>query len=310
MDPEQVTTLLTALTEQIKSMSETQAQMSQTQTRRDEQFTAMLETQAQLTERISQIGGASAPKKPTNPSPAPRLNGNCSLREFSSWKTKWADYCLLNSIDKLEPGEQKAVFRALLDDEWLRILQFVLQIKLGDESSTTDEIITAMQEYLRSQRNIVLDRKDFYLRNQQHGESFDDYYMTLQEIAAFCDFCQICAADQYRDRIMTGISDEETLRQLLTEKELTLEKAVSICRARENANKDNEALQDSSERNATGISKVSSYRKEKLQNFETNQRREVCTFCGNKWHDKLLNCPARGKKCNTCGELNEPLCEL
>ena len=46
--------------------------------------------------------------------------------------------------------------------------------------------------------------------------------MTLQEIAAFCDFCETCLADQYRDRIMTGISDEETLRELLTEKELTL----------------------------------------------------------------------------------------
>ena len=265
---------------------------------------SILETQKQLTEQISRSNGSSVQKKPTNASPAPRLNANCSLREFSSWKLKWADYCLLNNVEKLELKEQKAVFRSLLSDEWYRVIQFVLQIKLDDESITNNEIINEMQAYLRSQRNVVLDRKDFYLRNQQQGESFDDYYMTLQEIAAFCDFCETCLADQYRDRIMTGISDEETLRELLTEKELTLEKAVAICRARENANKDNEALQDSSVRNVTDISKVSSYRKEKLQSTTNNQRRESCTFCGYKWHDKLANCPARGKQCNACGEFN------
>ena len=74
------------------------------------------------------------------------------------------------------------MFRALLDDEWLRILQFVLQTKLDDNSTSIDEVINEMQTYLRSQRNVVLDRKEFYSRNQQNGESFDDYYMIVSEI--------------------------------------------------------------------------------------------------------------------------------
>ena len=84
--------------------------------------------------------------------------------------------------------------------------------------------------------------------------------MVLQEIASFCDFCQTCIEDQYRDRIITGILDEETVRELLTEEKLTLGKAVSVCRARENANKDNEALQDTTS-DASGIAKISSYKK-------------------------------------------------
>ena len=206
-------------TEVLATLTKILQEQQQQSTIRDQQIETILETQKQLTEQISKSNGPSTPKKPTNASPAPRLNASCSLREFSSWKLKWVDYCLLNNIEKLELNEQKAVFRSLLNDEWLRVIQFVLQIKLDDENITNDEIIEGMQAYLRSQRNVVLDRKDFYLRNQQQGESFDDYYMTLQEIAAFCDFCETCLADQYRDRIMTGISDEETLRELLTEKE-------------------------------------------------------------------------------------------
>ena len=249
---DEMTTVLSALTKILEAQEKQSAS-------RDEQLTSILATQKQLTEKIAHIT-ASAPKKPTNASPAPRLHSNCSLREFSNWKTKFLDYSLLNNVHKLETKEQKAVFRALLDDEWLRILQFVLQTKLDDNSTSIDEVITEMQTYLRSQRNVVLDRKEFYSRNQQNGESFDDYYMILQEIAAFCDFCQQCIEDQYRDRIITGISDEETVRELLTEQKLTLDKAILICCARENANKDNEALQCSE--NTGAISKISTYRKE------------------------------------------------
>ena len=148
---EEMTTVLSALTKILESQEKQSAN-------RDEQLTSILATQKQLTEKIAHIT-ASAPKKPTNASPAPRLHSNCSLREFSNWKTKFLDYSLLNNVHKLETKEQKAVFRALLDDEWLRILQFVLQTKLDDNSTSIDEVINEMQTYLRSQRNVVLDRK-------------------------------------------------------------------------------------------------------------------------------------------------------
>ena len=116
-----MTTVLNALTKILQS------QQKQS-TDRDEQLTSMLATQKQLTEQIAHIT-TSSPKKPTSASPPPRLQSNCSLREFTNWKTKFRDYSLLNSVDKLKVKEQKAVFRALLDDdEWLRIIQFVLQL--------------------------------------------------------------------------------------------------------------------------------------------------------------------------------------
>ena len=187
-DNAEINNVLAALT-QILQNQQTQSE------NRDQQINEVIESQRQLTERIAALTTGATPKKPTNATPAPRLSHNCSLREFSNWKIKLDDYILLNNVNKLQLIEQKAVFRSLLDDEWLRIIQFVIDTKI-DEDSDIKSIVEAMQTYLRSQRNVVLDRKSFYSRNQHPGEKFDDYYMALQDIADFCDFCQTCIEDQ------------------------------------------------------------------------------------------------------------------
>ena len=225
--------------------------------RREEKMQSLLEAALQKMPDEHQQGK----KIPTNATPAPMLLHNASLREFTTWNQKFTDYMLLTGINNATNDRQKAVLRSLLDDEWFRIAKFALNIKMEDGNTTVETIITQMLDYLRSQRNVVLDRKEFYLRNQQPDEKFDDYYISLQEIAAFCDFCPNCINQQYRDRIVTGIQHEETVKDLLSEKDLTLAKAVSICRANENATNDTENLQAT----ATGINRIAKYKKSNTQ---------------------------------------------
>ena len=269
-------------------------------------------------------------KIPNNATPAPILTQNATLREFVTWKQKVEDFMLLTGIDQADNDRQKAVLRSLLDEEWFRVVKFALNIDMDDITVTIHTVIDKMQEHLRSQRNIVLDRKEFYTRNQQADEPFDDYYISLQEIAAFCDFCPKCSDQQFRDRIVTGIRDEETVKQLLTEKKLTLEKTITICRAKENANKDSENLHSATAEvnNITRDKKQNSYKTEKnkygtrpwrdknkqegknrysnpQREFSYNPQREFkykkCKFCGRNWHDQLSQCPARGENCAKCG---------
>lgn len=306
--------------------------------RREEKMQALLEAALQ---RPAEHQPQQAGKIPNNATPAPMLMHNASLREFVTWKQKFQDYILLTGVDKASNEQQKAVLRSLLDDEWFRIITFALSIKMEEATTTTDTIITQMQEHLRSQRNIVLDRKEFYLRNQQPDEKFDDYYVSLQEIAGFCNFCNECITDQYRDRIVTGINSEETVKTLLSEKDLTLEKAVSICRANENAQNDSENLQST----ASGINRIAKYKKQSYnqqykkpvqpwnkkgneyrysksqpvnQNENTSRygssqswrdekwkdrEEKLCKFCGRRWHDHISQCQARDQNCAKCGKL-------
>ena len=213
------------LTQLIENQNETMQKERVDAIRREETMRKLLED---ALEKLPNAGDQRGNTKiPTNATPAPMLLHNATLREFTTWRQKFEDYRLLTGINKVPNEQQKAVLRSLLDDEWFRVTKFALNIKMDDPNTTVDTILTQMQQHLRSQRNVVLDRQEFYMRNQQPDEKFDEYFVSLQEIAGFCDFCDQCLNQQYRDRIVTGIQSEETVKDLLSEKDLTLEKAVN-----------------------------------------------------------------------------------
>ena len=221
--------------------------------KREERMQKMLEDALQkIPEKPAKPAAEPKTKIPSNATQPPILNHNSSLREFTTWKQKYHDYCLLTDVANAPIQHQKALLRSLLDDEWYRIVKYALNIEMDNEQYSTEEIIQEMQDHLRSQRNVVIDRKEFFLRNQETDEKFDDYLIALQEIAGFCDFCSYCLDNQFRDRIITGINNEDTLKDLLAEKDLTLERTIEICRANENVTKDTENLQT----NASAINRI------------------------------------------------------
>ena len=328
--------MITKLSEMLQKQHDRMEAEKKDSVKREEKMQQLLDTALSKMPDVRNQGN----KIPSNATPAPVLVHNASLREFTTWAHKFKDYMLLTGIDRDTNERQKAVLQSLLDDEWFRIATFALNIKMEDMNVTVDNIIKQMLDHLRSQRNVVLDRKEFYSRNQQQDEKFDDYYVSLQEIAAFCDFCPQCIDTQYRDRIVTGIHNDETIKDLLSEKGLTLEKAVSICRANENANNDTENLQAT----ASGIHRVAKYKndqrrradngnrsyrmqpwrkkgyderkfKTQPEQRETGERRnqqpqssqwnneaKLCRSCGYKWHDNVSQCPARSRDCAKCGQ--------
>ena len=267
--------------------------------KREERMQQMLaDALAKIPERPNEVPPVDPkPKIPRNVTPAPILTHSSSLREFTTWKQKYQDYCLLTDTYKAPLIHQKAILRSLLDDEWYRIVRYTLPVSMEDEDVTTDQVINEMQNHLRSQRNIALDRKEFFMRNQQPDEAFDDYVIALQEIAGFCDFCHHCIDDQFSMRILTGITNEDSIKDMLAVKHLTLEKAVEICRANENVSKDTEQLQSTS---SSSVNRIAKYKQppktpQKQQNnynYRTQQTSsKLCKFCGKEWHKTLSECP-------------------
>ena len=55
--------------------------------------------------------------------------------------------------------EKKAALFALLDDEWLKIVKFSLNLDVSKDTVTTEMIVDKMEKHLRKQRNIIIDRK-------------------------------------------------------------------------------------------------------------------------------------------------------
>ena len=78
----------------------------------------------------------------------------------------------------------------------------------------------------------------FNVATQQPGESFNDFLVALHELAKTCNYCSDqCSQKNIWDQIIEGTPDGDTIEQLLKQSDLTLEAAITICRAQEAAKK-------------------------------------------------------------------------
>ena len=128
-------------------------------------------------------------------------------------------------------------------------------------------------------------RFKFHSRVKQPGESVAAYMSELRKLAEICNFDDTLA-DILQDRLVCGIADEKVQRLLLTEKELTLDKAYTLCIAQESASRDTSVLKGEQ------VNKVCSQRKprkEKSQSSSSHHKRtprqkKACYRCGDESH--------------------------
>lgn len=241
------------------------------------------------------LDSSSTPARfPVTATTAPRLTSSASLREFDAWRHKFMGYVTLTKMSSLPLAEQRAAFLALLDDEWTRILRYGISVR---EDAKLDVVLDAMECYLRGQRNVIVDRRDFYSRIQEPGESFDDFLCAVKEIANFCDFCEECLDNRLRDRIVVGTSDEVALKRMLEDRKLTLQTAIDLCRASESANQCSAVIRGSASRT---VNKVSNYKK--TQKTSTKVKTGMCYRCGKDCRSDKQGCRAVNRNCSKCGK--------
>ena len=250
---------------------------------------------------------------PAAATPAPRLISSASLKDFESWRSKFDGFRLLVGLNELPQAEQRAALLALVDDDWARVVRF----GLSQPTATIDQIIIGMQQHLRRQRNVIIDRRDFNMRLQQPGETFDEYLCALKETASFCDFCRICIDDRLRDRLVVGVRDEDARRRMLELPELTLQSAADICRASENARSSASAIGGQGTSSLAQLSRYQRDRRSQRSDSQRDRRSQRsdsqdsrgqrdssttgrrCGRCG-RTHQDGQSCPATGRTCRKC----------
>ena len=95
-----------------------------------------------------------------------------------TWNIQWKDFCYLERIDGFPLREQLSAFRMTLSSQMLQTVEFVLGI---NQSSllTPSGILDKIQQHIRNQRRVALDRMEFEKCRQEVNESFDDFYIRL-----------------------------------------------------------------------------------------------------------------------------------
>ncbi len=242
-----------------------------------------------------------APRKfPGVAPPAPLTFSTTNRGEaWKLWKQQWQNYVTLSKLDGASNGEQVAMFQSRMSMEALKLYN---QLDLP-ETPTLKDIIEKMDAQLISEINETYERYCFNMRSQHPDEPFDTFVADLKELAKTCNFKDLNDS-LIRDRIVMGIHNKETRKQLLAVKKLTLADSIDMCKAAEAT-----AHRMSTIQAPTEVHRISKkYSSSKHHSSKQSSRRKypikTCQYCGQEHEMIKSKCPAVGQKCKKCGGLN------
>ena len=218
-------------------------------------------------------------------------------------------YLRLNMADSDEK-EQCDAFRYIIGQDGRDI--YNTMTFTTSEVNKIDALFAKFDYYCTPRKNVIMERYKFNIRTQQKDETSDQYVTELKLIANNCNFGSL-EDELIRDRLVYVTNSERVKERLLREEELTLLKALKICCADEQSNKQLEAMKTDEDVHAIYKPKESKVNKDqfklntKRKNFMKRNDKQhestfKCKYCGKSHAPK--QCPAFGKKCHNCGKNN------
>ncbi len=147
------------------------------------------------------------------------------------FKQRWNTYTILADINELPTMKQQALFMKPLFDDALDAYN---SFQMNEDPSVND-IIEAFDEYIIGKANETYERLNFNKRLQKQDENFEHFYADLKRMIKTCNYCNQFEKSIIKDKIVLGINDPVTQKDLLKVNNLTLQKCIDICKANQNA---------------------------------------------------------------------------
>ena len=144
--------------------------------------------------------------------------------DWSEYTERLTFYFAANGITT--DAKKRAVLLSYCGPATFRLLRsLVLPVSLDEISF--ENLMKKMKEHREPQPSVIVRRFQFNTRKQQAGETVANYVAALRKAAEFCDYGD-SLSEMLRDRLVCGITDTSVQKRLLAEKDLTLDKAVSL----------------------------------------------------------------------------------
>ena len=224
------------------------------------------------------------------------LDGNIA-ENWRRWKQRFEIFSLASGLAEKATGVQAATFLHVAGPEALEVYNTFSWLT-ANYKNKVDKIMENFDQYCNPRKNVTWERHKFNTRNQQPGETIDQYVLDLKTQAQTCEFAEL-KDGLIRDRIVCGIICNKTRTRLLKEGELTLQKALNICRANEATSTQLKTLSYSGASKETHYQEVLAIQKRR----QSDKPKPQCDKSGNQ-HYRYQPCPAQGVECHNCGHRN------
>ncbi|KAJ8048052.1 hypothetical protein HOLleu_00217 [Holothuria leucospilota] len=237
------------------------------------------------------------------------LEGNLSVN-WKKFLQRYELYAVATGANEKNEEVQSSLFLHIIGEEALAIYNTFKFERQGDEKKLQC-IKAKFEAYCNPKKNLTVERHVFFTRAQNEGESIDTYVTDLKNKSKTCEFGNL-EESLITDRIVCGIRSTGLRERLLRETDLTLSKALNICRAAELSKTGVKDLQKSLAETTTKWSKQpnkqpgpSSSRPTETSTSERTQKgskKFSCKKCSYEHEPRC--CPAYGKLCKRCGKPN------
>ena len=159
-----------------------------------------------------------------------------ALESWKRYKQKvlWA----IDGLSKPSDKKKLSVLMTKIRDEGIHLYN---TFQLGDDP-TFEEVITVFDAHVAANTNLVYEDFQFLTSTQLPGQSIEAFVLQIKTRAAKCEFCSADTQHLIRDVLVMGILDKKLQRDLLKDKDLTLESAVMQCKIWEKAQRDSKVI--------------------------------------------------------------------
>ncbi|XP_074028318.1 uncharacterized protein [Leptinotarsa decemlineata] len=158
------------------------------------------------------------------------FHGGNIANSWKLWRQKFEFYLLASGIAAKGNEIKVATLMNLLGDEGIQIYNTFEYEEVGDDKKLA-VVLGKFDNYCNPLRNLVYEHFKFFKRDQQPGESVDQFVTALRQLSSSCEFKEKDVL--IRDRIVLGIRDPRIQEKLLQTADLQLSDAIATCRAME-----------------------------------------------------------------------------
>ena len=170
-----------------------------------------------------------------------------AVGEFDPTKEDWLTYSqrlkfYFEANDVEDAAKQRAILLSVAGPETFRLLSsLVAPLTVKDKTFT--ELVDLLSGHYNPKKSAAVHQFKFNSRVRNPNESVSKYVSELKKLAVDCAFGSAEALNQMLcDRLLCGINDARIQRRLLTEENLTYDKAFTICQSIELADQSTQAL--------------------------------------------------------------------
>ena len=218
-----------------------------------------------------------------------------ALEKFDASNGNWVEYVevleqyfIANSIE--DAGKKKGIFLTVIGSETYRLLRNLLApTKPADK--TLGQLVEALKNHLNPKPLVIAERYKFYHRCQNQGESLKDFLAEVRRMTEHGEF-QNFLEEAIRDRFVCGMHMSNIRKRLLTEVNLTLERATSIALSMETSSRENELMVESEP-----VHKIEN--KGKMRCYRCNNPNHMANRCKFK-ESTCYRCKRQGHLAKVC----------